>query len=52
MPFYNHWHDNSIGSSKLLNALPYILELGVDLEGKFLLPFHVGGTSGNRILVT
>ena len=29
-----------------------MLELGVDPEGKSLLPFHVGDTPGNRILIT
>ena len=29
-----------------------MLELGVDPESKYLLPFHVGDTPGNRILVT
>ena len=49
--FYNRWRDSST-SSKSLNAFPYVLELGVDPESKSLLPFHVGDTPGNRILVT
>jgi len=49
--FYKHWRDSST-SSKLLNAFPYMLELGVDPEGKPLLSFRIGNTSGNQILVT
>ena len=49
--FYDRWRDSST-SSKFLSAFPYVLELGGDPEGKYLLPFHVGGTPGDRILVT
>ena len=49
--FYERWRDSSVGS-KFDNQFPYTLELGVDLEGNSLLPFHDGETSKNRILVT
>jgi len=49
--FYEHWRDSST-SLKLLDKFPYVLELGVDQNGRTLLPFHGGDTSGNRILVT
>lgn len=49
--FSNHWRDPSTGSD-CYKRFPYVLELGVDLDGAPLLPFHGDDTTGNRILVT
>jgi hypothetical protein len=49
--FYEHWH-NSFASSKFRNSFLYISELGVNPEGKSLLPFNADDTSEGRIVIT
>ena len=49
--FYEHWRESST-RSKFLDEFPYKLSLGVDEDGKPLLPYRSNETSGGQILVT
>ena len=50
--FYKHWRNNPTRSEEFLRKFPYQLSLGMDSDGRSLLPFHSKMTSEGKIVVT